>query len=823
VINLEESETDRIYLDATQSIEKRVEDLIGRMTIEEKVAQLGSQWAVELLEGRRWSLEKLKKKLNHGIGQITRIGGGLDFSPEEVAIKANEIQNFLINETRLGIPAIIHEECLSGLSAKDATYFPQIIGIASTWEPELVKKMTTIIRNQMKVVGADQALSPVLDIARDPRWGRTEECFGEDPYLVARMGIAYIHGLQGDSLETGILATGKHFVGYGSSMGGRNWGPSFIPQRELLEVYAKPFEAAIKEASLGSIMNAYHEIDGLPCGFSHYFLTELLRNKLGFNGMVVSDYFTVKLNSRMHQIASSPTKAGILAINAGLDVELPTTDGFGKHFVRAAKRGEIKEEVINKAVKRVLKKKFELGLFENPLVDDNTESILKVYNDPENKKLAKQIAQKSIVLLKNRNNTLPLKKDLKSIAIIGPSADSVRNLFGDYAHISHFEAETTAVTGNRTYGKETGEYLKSFVGFDSEKLTKSFYDVKSILEELKDKVSPDTEIYYSRGCGIRSRDKSGFVEAIENAKKAEVIVFVGGGRSGLVPECTSGESRDRASLNIPGVQEDLIRELHTLGIPIVLILLNGRPLSIQWEAENLDGIIEAWLPGQEGAEAVIEVLFGDYNPGGKLPISILRTVGQVPLYHNIKPTGIVEIWSWNYVDVNTTPLYPFGYGLSYTEFEYSNLRINKQQVNIDGEIEISLELKNIGEMKGDEVVQLYLYDREADVTRPIEELFGFKRVTLEPNETVIVTFTVFIKQLGFYNKDMEFIVEPGFIDVYIGSVHSIRGPKLLKLADIFAKKEVALKGKFEIIGEKKNIENEKVFFSQVRVDNGNTK
>jgi beta-glucosidase len=314
VISLEESETDRIYLDATQSIEKRVEDLIGRMTIEEKVAQLGSQWAVELLEGRRWSLEKLKKKLNHGIGQITRIGGGLDFSPEEVAIKANEIQNFLINETRLGIPAIIHEECLSGLSAKDATYFPQIIGIASTWEPELVKKMTTIIRNQMKVVGADQALSPVLDIARDPRWGRTEECFGEDPYLVARMGIAYIHGLQGDSLETGILATGKHFVGYGSSMGGRNWGPSFIPQRELLEVYAKPFEAAIKEASLGSIMNAYHEIDGLPCGFSHYFLTELLRNKLGFNGMVVSDYFTVKLNSRMHQIASSPTKAGILAI-----------------------------------------------------------------------------------------------------------------------------------------------------------------------------------------------------------------------------------------------------------------------------------------------------------------------------------------------------------------------------------------------------------------------------------------------------------------------------------------------------------------------------
>jgi beta-glucosidase len=789
------------------------------MTIKEKVAQLGSQFANSLIKSRKLSLQKVKKVLSEGIGQITRIGGGFDFTPEEVVEIANEIQKFLKEETRLGIPAIIHEECLCGLTAKHATIFPQIIGLASTWEPELAESMTKIIREQMRVVGAHQGLSPVIDIARDPRWGRTEECFGEDPYLVARMGVSYIKGLQGQSFQTGIIATGKHYLGYGSSIGARNWGPAFIPKRELLEVFAKPFEAAIKEANLGSVMNAYHEIDGIPCGFSRYFLTDLLRDQFGFTGIVVSDYFTISLSSRLHRIASSPSDAAILALNAGLDVELPKSVGYGKQFVRAFKNGRVSEDVLNLSVRRILRKKFELGLFEKPIVEIDSAKISSIYNNAENKKLAKKIALKSIILLKNENNILPLKKDVHSIAVIGPSADSVRNMLGDYSFVSHFEGETTNVTGNREFDEETEEYMRSVLETgDIEAYTRETCDMKSILEVLKENVSSRTEVNYSKGCEILGEDKNGFEEAIELAKKSEIVVFVGGGKSGLVQDCTSGESRDRTSLGFPGVQEDLVRAIHATGTPIILVMINGRPLSISWEKENLSGIIEAWLPGEAGAEAVVEVLFGDYNPGGKLPISIPRNVGQIPIYHNIKPTGNISVWTWNYVEVSTSPLFPFGFGLSYTQFEYSNLELNKDKVNVGSEVEISLNIKNIGEFRGEEVAQLYVRDREADVTRPVEELVGFKRVILEPGESMKINFTLSTKQLGFYNLDMEYIIEPGIIDVYIASIHSNHGPEQLDLKDLFDKRDLKLKGTFEMIGNKTNIENEKVLFSKVKVE-----
>ena len=819
-MNSKNVDSSPLYLDPSQSLDKRVEDLMSRMTIEEKVAQLGSQYPTAIMESNELSIEKMKRKLRNGIGQISRIGGTLNILPEKSVQIANEIQGFLKEETRLGIPAIVHEECLSGYCAKNGTVFPQIIGAASTWTPELVEAMTTKIRVEMRAVGAHQALAPVLDIARDPRWGRTEETFGEDPYLVSRMGVSYVKGLQGESLRTGIIATGKHFVGYGLSQGGRNWAPAFIPKRELLEVFAKPFEAAIVKASMGSIMNAYHEIDGIPCGISRELLTDLLRKKWGFTGIAVSDYVTIEYACRIHRVASNPTQAAILAINAGLDVELPRTAGYGNGFIEAVKNGKVSEELVDISVARILRKKFELGLFENPYVEEGSEKIVKIFSDPEVKELARDIARKSIVLLKNEGDILPLKKDLKSIAVIGPNADTIRNLLGDYSFVSQYENSISNATGLREIDKAAQVLFKElFESNDNDSFARRVCEMRSILTAIKQKVSENTKVYFAKGCEIFGDDKSGFKDALEISKKSEIMILIMGEKSGLTIDCTSGEVRDRNKLSLPGVQEELVRELHATGTPIILVLINGRPLSISWEKEHIPAIIEAWVPGEEGAEAVTDVLFGDYNPGGKLPISIPRNVGQIPVFHNHKPTGNLSVWTWNYVEGNTTPLFPFGYGLSYTQFEYKNLRINKPQVGINEEVEISLEVRNTGKIRGDEVVQLYLHDREATITRPVEELFGFKRITLDPGETAKVTYLISMKQLGFYNESMDYVVDPGIIDVYIGSIHSNFSSEQLDIVDLLSQKNVKLKGKFTIIGEITKLnQQEKIFFTRVIVD-----
>ena len=820
-MNLNKENIKPLYLDPTHPIEKRVEDLISRMTIEEKVAQLGSQYPIAVMESNKLSLEKMKKKFHHGIGQISRIGGTLNLPPKECTKFANRIQKFLKEHTRLGIPAIVHEECLSGYCGMDGTNFPQIIGLASTWDPELVEAMTTKIRGQMKVIGAHQALAPVLDIARDPRWGRTEETFGEDPYLVSRMGAAYVKGLQGGSLKEGIIATGKHFVGYGLPQGGRNWGPAYIPKRELLEVFTKPFEAAIVDSNMGSIMNAYHEIDGIPCGISRELLTDLLRKEWSFGGIVVSDYVTIENACRIHRVASNNTQAAILAINAGLDVELPRTAGYGNGFIKAVKNGKVNEELLDLSVARILRKKFELSLFENPYVEEETENVTKIFSNPEVKELARNIARKSMILLKNEGNLLPLKKDLKSIAVIGPNADSVRNLLGDYTFVSQYENSISNATGLREINRETQALFKeSFESKDKESFTRTVCEIKSILDGIKQKVSEKTKVYFAKGCEILGDDKNGFKNALDISKKSEVAILIMGGKSGLTIDCTSGETRDRNKLTLPGVQENLIREVHATGTPIILVLINGCPLSIPWEKEHIPAIVEAWVPGDEGADAVADILFGDYNPGGKLPISIPRNVGQIPVFHNHKPTGNLSVWTWNYVEDNTTPLFPFGYGLSYTQFEYDNLKINKPQVEINDEVEISLEVKNTGKVRGDDVIQLYLHDREATITRPVEELFGFKRITLDPRESKKVSFIISMKQLGFYNENMDFVIEPGVIDVYIGSIHSNYSSKQLDLEDdLLSQKDVKLKGKFTIIGETIKIkQQDKKFFTKIIVD-----
>ncbi|HEX9369883.1 MAG TPA: glycoside hydrolase family 3 N-terminal domain-containing protein [Roseiflexaceae bacterium] len=783
------SNASAIYRDPARAIPERVRDLLDRMTLDEKIAQLGSAWVYELIDDDGFAPAKARALMQHGIGQITRIGGATSVRPTDSARLANAIQIFLREETRLGIPAMVHEETCSGYLARGATCFPQIIGAASTWEPELIEAMGGVIRTQMQAVGAHQALAPVLDVTRDARWGRVEETFGEDPYLVARMGSAYVRGLQTDDVSRGVLATGKHFLAYGVSEGGMNWAPAHVPARELHEVFLMPFEAAIKTAGLASIMNAYHELDGVPCGASRWLLTDLLRGQLGFDGLVVSDYFAVQMLAEYHHVAATKAEAARLALEAGIDVELPGTDCYGAPLRAAVESGIVSETLIDEVVGRGLAMKFRLGLFERPFVEP--EGAAAVFDTPTQRELAREIARKSIVLLKNEGDLLPLSKDLRAIAVIGPNADNVRHQMGDYSYPAHIETLLEML-------EQPGQLPQTLP--DKVELVDIGVEMVSVLDAIRRAVGPQTQLHYARGCDVLGESQDGFAEAVAAARAAEVAIVVVGDKAGLTDSCSSGESRDRAELGLPGVQEQLVRAIAETGTPVVLVLMNGRPLAIPWIVEHIPAILEVWLPGEEGGSAVADVLFGDASPGGRLPISFPRAVGQVPVYYNHKPSGGRSHWKGDYVELSTRPLFPFGYGLSYTSFAYANLRLDRQEVAPAGQVAISVDVRNTGERAGDEVVQLYVHDMHASVTRPVKELKGFKRVGLAPGETKTVTFTLDARQLAFYGQDMAFAVEPGAIEVLVGS----------------SSEDIRLRGGFTIAGEPAEV-GDKIFFSSVTV------
>ena len=749
------------YRDASLPIERRVDDLLGRMTVEEKVAQLGSLWIYEIADdcglNRQWAQERMA----HGLGQVTRLAGGSRLGPVETAHLANQIQRFLIEETRLGIPALIHDECCSGFLANGAVSFPQIIGLASTWMPELVEAMTRMIRQQMRVVGVHHGLAPVLDIARDPRWGRTEETFGEDPYLTTVMGIAYIRGLQGEDWGDGVMATGKHFVGYSASEGGLNWAPAHITPRELREVYLAPFEAAVRAARLASIMPAYHEIDGEPCSSSRRLMTEILRNEWGFDGLVVSDYMAIDQLRACHRLARDKAHAARLALEAGMDLELPSVDAYGSALVEAIHTGDIPLEWVDRSVRRVLRLKFAFGLFERPYVDPD--AVPAVFAAPSQRVLAREIARKSIVLLKNDGDLLPLSKTIATIAVIGPNADSTRNLLGDYSYPAHIETLITL----RQLGFSEHPLPESI------RLVETDASMISVVEAIRRAVSPETRVYYARGCDINSNSTDGFDEAIAAARKADVAVVVVGDKSGLTPECTSGEFRDSAHLTLPGVQQDLVEAILATGTPVVLVLVTGRPYAIPHLVEASPAVIEAWLPGVEGAAALAEVLFGDVNPGGKLPITFPRHVGQVPLFYAHRPSGARSFFYGPYMDESNEPLFPFGFGLSYTRFAFEHLVVTPDKAPTDGEVQVSVEVINTGTRAGDEVVQVYTRTEGASVTRPVKELRGFQRVHLAPGERKRVTFMVPVELFAWYDAAMQRVVEPVAIQVMVGnsSVH----------------------------------------------------
>jgi beta-glucosidase len=584
------------------------------------------------------------------------------------------------------------------------------------------------------------------------------------------------------------MATGKHFVGHSLSQGGLNCAPAHVGMREIYDVYLAPFQAAIRDAKLASIMNAYPELDGEVVAASHRILTDLLRGELGFDGLVVSDYEAIIMLHNFHKIAASAACAAGMALNAGIDVELPNTVCYGEPLKSALDRGDVSIELVDMAVQRHLKVKFELGLFENPYVDEG--KVLEVFETAGQRTLAREIARKSMVLLKN-DGLLPLQKSVKTIAVIGPNAHNGRNQLGDYSYAAMRQLMQLKAPQN-----------SAFFDMDLEAIAQ--YDVKvtTVLEGIRSAVSPGTKILYARGCDNQGNDTSGFDEAVEIAKQSDAVILVLGDRSGLTPDCTTGETRDSADLILPGVQQDLAKALLVTGKPVVVVLITGRPYALPVLAESANAILEAWLPGEEGGAAIADILFGDTNPAGKLPVTFPRSVGQIPIFYNAKPSGTKSHWYVDYVSEKVTPLYPFGHGLSYTSFDYGHLSIGRKQATGGESVDISLTVRNVGIVAGEEVVQLYIHNEFASTPRPVKELKGYQRIMLQPDETKQLTFHLPVDQLAFYDLDLCLVIEAGRIEVMLGS----------------SSEDIRLRGEFEITGDPKMPVRDRVFVCTVTVE-----
>lgn len=744
-------------MNTSRTTRKRAHEILREMTLREKVQQLTSHWVYELLHHGDFDEAKADSLLHDGIGQITRIGGASTKTGREYIDVANRIQRHLMTKTRLQIPAMVHEECCSGFMTRGATLFPQSIGCGATWNGDLIFKMGDTIRRQMRAVGAHHALAPVLDVTRDARWGRVEETMGEDPYLTGTLGCSYVRGIQGDSWKTGVLATAKHFVGYGMAEGGMNWAPAHLGPRELGDVYFFPFEAAIRTANLASIMNNYGELDGQPCASSAHLFRTVLRDQWKFDGLVVSDYFAINMIKEYHHAATDQQHAAEQAMRAGIDVELPTRSCYAEPLIAVIESQRIPLELVDDAVMRMLDMKIQLGLFENPYIENDT--AVELFDTPADRALAYDIARDSLVLLKNEDNALPLSPETSKIALIGPSADSWRNVMGDYAYPCHIES-LRAVRENDPFGAPVSDEV-DLVDDDSMVVT--------VRNALRSRLGSGQEVIYSPGCDILNEDRSGFADAVQAAQAADVAVLVMGDRSGLVEGCTSGEARDRARLTLPGVQEDLVRAVAETGTPIILVLINGRPVSLASIEPLVSSILVAWLPGEEGGSAIADALIGAVNPGGKLPISFPQEVGQVPVFYGHKPSGGRSHWLGSYVEMTTKPQYVFGYGLSYTTFDVSNLNVDTRTLTMEESFTVSVDVTNTGDVAGDEVVQLYVHDEEYTITRPVKELKGFARVRLDPGKTKTVSFTVAVEQLGFFGPDLTYIVEPGTFSIHLGT------------------------------------------------------
>ncbi|MDC0765788.1 glycoside hydrolase family 3 N-terminal domain-containing protein [Streptomyces sp. HD] len=722
----------------------RVDDLLSRMTLQEKTAQLYGVWVGAATDGDGVAPHQhdmtadydWAELITHGLGQLTRSFGTAPVDPALGAQALARAQRRIAEAGRFGIPAVAHEECLAGFTAWQATAYPVPLAWGATFDPPLVEEMARRIGQDLRSSGVHQGLAPVLDVVRDPRWGRVEETIGEDPYLTGTIGAAYVRGLE----SAGVVATLKHFAGYASSAGARNLAPVRAGIREFADVTLPPFEMALREGGARSVMAAYNETDGVPASADPALLTELLREQWGFTGTVVADYFGIGFLETLHRVAGSPAQAAHVALAAGIDVELPSLKCYGKPLVEAVRAGEVPEELVDRAARRVLLQKCELGLLDEGWDQEPTPSHLDL-DSPGNRALARRVAEESVVLLDNPDEALPLPPDAR-VAVVGPRAADALAMLGCYSFPSHVLTHHPEVP--------TG------------------IEIPTLLEALRTEL-PDAKVTFAEGCGVSDPDTAGFEEAVARASEADVCLAVLGDRAGLFGRGTSGEGCDVTDLRLPGVQAELLDALLATGVPVVLVLLTGRPYALgRWHG-RLAAVVQAFFPGEEGGPAVAGVLSGRVNPSGRLPVSVPQVPGGQPWTYLQPPLGLAGEVS----NLDPTPLYAFGHGRSYTSFTWSDFTGEEggpaPEIGTDGSYDVSATIRNTGDRAGAEVVQLYLHDPVASVTRPDVRLIGYRRVELAPGEAARVTFRFHADLSSFTDRSGRRVVEPGVLELRLAA------------------------------------------------------
>ncbi|MFC4242979.1 beta-glucosidase [Gryllotalpicola reticulitermitis] len=761
------------------------DELLARMTLDEKIQQMVGVMSTSVLGAAGPDDAAMSRSIAEGIGHIAGVPALGHQTPQVIAQNANRIQRFLRDHTRLGIPAIIHNEALNGAVLPYHPIFPTAIGLAATWNPDAVGEMAALVREQLRAIGIRQSLSPVMDVARDARWGRMHETYGEDPYLVSAMSVAFTRGMQGDDLRHGVIATAKHFLGYGAGEAGQNTAVTRISERELYEVYARPFEAAIREAGLGSVMNSYSEYDGIPIVASAHVLRTVLREQLGFDGTVISDYAAVKNLVDIQLVARDAVEAGILSLRGGLDVELPVPYGYGPEFRAAAARGEVPLELIDEAVRRVLADKYQLGLFDDPFVDEG--AVVLEATAAQSEELSLNLAAESLTLLTN-DGVLPLSRTLGKIAIVGPHATDIDFAFPAYtypasvnmmrammqgqgANMAGIEAASEMI-GPEAAAALMGELMPLLTTAPDDFARREYGSIS--LAEAVQQLAPDARIA-AVSTGVLDSEPTDFAAVAAAVEGADVVILALGGRPGWFGNAlTEGEGSDTADVSLPGNQNALVELVAQSGVPAVAVVSTGRQFSITEVAEKIPAVLWAYYGGQRASQAVAAALFGDVNPGGKLPYSIPRHSGQLPLYagqHNGSGYRKSETnTNLHYLDVPGTPLFPFGHGIGYTTFEYSKLELPDAPVSTGAEsVEVGVTVRNTGSVLGDEVVQLYFAARATGMTRPAQQLVAFRRVRLEPGQSATIRFTVPLALLGYLDVDRHFVVEEGAVGVLVGS------------------------------------------------------
>ena len=768
------------YLNKTLSPKERAEDLLSKMSPEEKLAQ--TQCVLVPLD----KIDRAAAFIKYGMGEISTLEVRNIEDRHEVSAFQTKVQRIVMESSPHRIPAIFHMEGLCGAFIQDATSFPSGIARASGFHPELERKIGEIVARQENAAGITHILAPVLDISRDSRMGRQGETYGEDPALASAMGSAYTSGIQETSLaiegdERHAEAVAKHFMGFHNSMGGIHGGDSMTTPRLLEEIYGRPFQAAITESNLRGVMPCYCTFDGEPASASRHLLTDILRDRMKFEGLAVSDYSAVMNVHQVQKAYETLTDAGEACMSAGMDVEMPIPAGYNNELLERFKSGKADMKILDTAVLRILEAKFRMGLFENPYALEGEAFDREFFRD-EDQDVTLRSATESLILLKN-NGALPINHRVKKIAVIGPHAASARSFFGGYTHISMVEAVHAVANSIAGIGDAASNQKKEVLYVPGTQIqsdeTEEFEQIlrtikpgcKSLLEELKE-AFPDAKIEYAHGYSIAGADEKEFSEALEKVKNADVCILTLGGKHGSCSVASMGEGVDATDINLPPCQDRFIEEAKKTGTPLIGVHFNGRPISSDVADEKLDAILEAWNPAEAGAKAIVRVLKGEENPSGRLPVCVAYNAGQIPIFYNH-----VNGTSWhqgesigfaNYVDMPHTPRYYFGYGLSYTTFEYSDLQTDCESMAADGSMQVTLKVCNTGKVKGTDVVQMYIRDVYASMVRPEKELAGFERVTLEPGETKTVKFTLKASQMAFLTADMKWKIEKGTVDIMIG-------------------------------------------------------